>query len=276
MWVMQPGILYFMLSVIFPIASAIEDKIACSKQDSRIATEIVEEVFIPIFEDTSNTVPTSCPLNPARYIYGDNEKHKLQEEPNRWSCQYCGKAFVTQDFLDNHFDNRHGDTILKPPKGVCLGDYCDILRCEVVDVLYSAPETCNQTQLDILKTKCEKTVKQCVPLYLSGMKKYSFINDMRLAVCAYLTCEKYSEKLLQKTSSVKLIIGLFVGVSCFFGAIIFFLLVCTDILIVEPEDSYQYIKKRNKVKDVKIRIPGEDAELRHRHRTTRYDSDSDR
>lgn len=69
------------------------------------------QVFVPIFEDTAMSIPFSCPLSPSRNVYGDNEKHKLWEDTSRWSCQYCGKAFFGQEYLDMHFENRHLETI---------------------------------------------------------------------------------------------------------------------------------------------------------------------
>ncbi|XP_071819579.1 uncharacterized protein [Apostichopus japonicus] len=219
------------------------------------------------------SIPFSCPLSPSRNVYGDNEKHKLWEDTSRWSCQYCGKAFFGQEYLDMHFENRHLETINQPPNGVCLGDLCDILRCEVLDVMYQAKDPCNETHLSTLTSKCEKIMKLCVPPGLSGMKKYSFINDMRLAVCGFLTCDRYDERPIQETSSIMMLFLVLVGISFLFSAGIFLLLIFTDVLVTETIDpNYPDSYAERKDKYVAIRIPREDSELRYRHREDFYDA----
>ena len=55
-------------------------------------------------------MPASCPLAVERDIYADNEANKIQENLSRWVCQYCGKAFFEERFLDVHLDNKHKET----------------------------------------------------------------------------------------------------------------------------------------------------------------------
>ncbi|PIK50049.1 hypothetical protein BSL78_13058 [Apostichopus japonicus] len=158
------------------------------------------------------SIPFSCPLSPSRNVYGDNEKHKLWEDTSRWSCQYCGKAFFGQEYLDMHFENRHLETI-------------------------------NQ-----------KIMKLCVPPGLSGMKKYSFINDMRLAVCGFLTCDRYDERPIQECWNLP---------SSHFHR-------CLVTETIDPNYPDSYAERKDKY--VAIRIPREDSELRYRHREDFYDA----
>jgi hypothetical protein len=43
------------------------------------------------------------------YHFQENNKTKL--EPNRWKCEICGKLFISEKHLDNHFENRHNNSL---------------------------------------------------------------------------------------------------------------------------------------------------------------------
>ena len=77
------------------------------------SSPIYSQELVPIYKDLGIKVPYECPFFKERDRYLDNEDHKERESLNRWSCDYCGKAFIGEIYLDAHFDNRHADTIYK-------------------------------------------------------------------------------------------------------------------------------------------------------------------
>uniref|UniRef100_A0A1B6C3F9 C2H2-type domain-containing protein n=1 Tax=Clastoptera arizonana TaxID=38151 RepID=A0A1B6C3F9_9HEMI len=70
-----------------------------------------------------------------RDIFIPQQNAKLQHRASQWTCGFCGKSFYDEKFLDMHFDNRHKNNINMAEDAVCLADYCDIMRCEVLQTL---------------------------------------------------------------------------------------------------------------------------------------------
>ena len=54
-----------------------------------------------------------CPLRKSRDMYIVQEKQKVFEHNARWSCDVCGKAFYTQDYIDQHMERKHSDLVVK-------------------------------------------------------------------------------------------------------------------------------------------------------------------
>lgn len=77
-------------------------------------------------------LPLECPFHPQRDIFGPQHAAKYQHRPTQWTCGFCGKSFYEEKYLDMHFDNRHRNKINKAEDAICLADYCDIMRCQVL------------------------------------------------------------------------------------------------------------------------------------------------
>lgn len=56
----------------------------------------------------------------------------MKHRPTQWTCGFCGKSFYEERFLDSHFDNRHRGRLNQAEDAICLADYCDIMRCDVL------------------------------------------------------------------------------------------------------------------------------------------------
>lgn len=56
-------------------------------------------------------IPYKCPFFKDRDKYIAQEEHKERESASRWACGYCGKVFIGEIYLDQHFTNRHSDSI---------------------------------------------------------------------------------------------------------------------------------------------------------------------
>ena len=74
------------------------------------------QIIYPVFKKKSLSMPDSCPFIETRDMYNLHETHKTEEAYARWACEFCGKTFYAEQYLDDHLQNRHGDKVLK----VCL------------------------------------------------------------------------------------------------------------------------------------------------------------
>ncbi|XP_022087598.1 uncharacterized protein LOC110977620 [Acanthaster planci] len=169
----------------------------CSRQSSRVARGILEREVYPLLNSGGGALPPSCLLLPARDMYLGQEQRKIMENANRWYCNYCGKAFTSETYLDLHFGNRHSDAVPQEPSAICLADHCDYLRCDVVSgartASYWDKTLCRQSDLDKLRQRCEGVVKSCLPAGLEGTEKRDLRDKLRKAMCSQLTCDRYWE-----------------------------------------------------------------------------------
>ncbi|XP_065080157.1 uncharacterized protein LOC135702997 isoform X1 [Ochlerotatus camptorhynchus] len=107
-------------------------KISCSRDSSRVVRKIVQSKWLPILEKYQVKLPLECPFHPLRDIFGPQQVAKKQNRPSQWTCDLCGKSFFEEKHLDMHFENRHKSNINMAEDAVCLADYCDMMRCEVL------------------------------------------------------------------------------------------------------------------------------------------------
>lgn len=77
-------------------------------------------------------LPLECPFHPLREIFAPQQAAKTQNRRNQWTCNFCGKSFFEEKYLDMHFDARHSMVINSAEDAVCLANYCDIMRCHVL------------------------------------------------------------------------------------------------------------------------------------------------
>ncbi|XP_038207448.1 uncharacterized protein LOC119829122 isoform X1 [Zerene cesonia] len=107
-------------------------KITCSRDNSKIVRKVIQNKWLPVLERFQVKLPLECPFHPARDIFAPQHAAKLQHRSSQWTCAFCGKSFYEERHLDAHFDQRHKTHINKAEDAVCLADYCDIMRCQVL------------------------------------------------------------------------------------------------------------------------------------------------
>ncbi|KAK3913974.1 Voltage-dependent calcium channel type A subunit alpha-1 [Frankliniella fusca] len=107
-------------------------KISCPRDSARIVRKLIQKKWLPVLEKRSVKLGLECPFHPSRDIFGAQQAAKQQHRPSQWACAFCGKSFYTEHHLDQHFDSRHRDSINMAEDAVCLADYCDVMRCEVL------------------------------------------------------------------------------------------------------------------------------------------------
>lgn len=62
---------------------------------------------MPFVERERYKISGSCRLHPDNDLFRDQEQHKIKADVNEWQCGYCKKSFLSEEFLDRHFDSRH-------------------------------------------------------------------------------------------------------------------------------------------------------------------------
>mmetsp|Transcript_37270 Transcript_37270/g.51716 ORF Transcript_37270/g.51716 Transcript_37270/m.51716 type:complete len:218 (+) Transcript_37270:312-965(+) len=114
----------------------------------------------------SGNMTAQCALHKHKDMFREHEEHKYELRRSQWKCNYCGKIFRTEAFLDTHFENRHSDHI---PKGaeVCLADYCDLIHCDHDHPLRVKHEhnffACKPTDVEGKRHLCEAIAQKCFP-----------------------------------------------------------------------------------------------------------------
>ncbi|KAI5737736.1 hypothetical protein M8J76_016308 [Diaphorina citri] len=107
-------------------------KISCPRDSATIVRRVIQKKWLPILDRYHVKLPLECPFHPSRDIFYPQQEAKHQHRPSQWTCGLCGKSFYEEKYLDWHFDNRHRSHVNLAEDAVCLADYCDIMRCEVV------------------------------------------------------------------------------------------------------------------------------------------------
>jgi hypothetical protein len=63
----------------------------------------------PVYKTHNVEMPRSCPFHGERDIYHKHESHKTEEGYGKWACDYCGKMFYAEMYLDKHLSYKHSD-----------------------------------------------------------------------------------------------------------------------------------------------------------------------
>lgn len=92
----------------------------------------MQSKLLPVLDKFNVKLGLECPFHPARDLFAPQQTIKQQDRPSQWTCSLCGKSFYEEKFLDLHFENRHAERINTAEDAVCLSNYCDIMRCDVL------------------------------------------------------------------------------------------------------------------------------------------------
>ncbi|XP_073056384.1 uncharacterized protein [Primulina eburnea] len=97
-----------------------QPEVHCSRERSRAASKIVDEYLMPFVELEKYQLSHKCRLHPSNNIFGDQEEHKIHIDISEWRCGYCKKLFRAENFLDQHFDNRHSNLLNSDLANTCF------------------------------------------------------------------------------------------------------------------------------------------------------------
>ncbi|KAL6584021.1 hypothetical protein OROMI_003310 [Orobanche minor] len=139
-----------------------QSEVHCSRERSRAAWKIIEEYLMPFVEKEKYQLLSHCRLHPSNDIFRDQEEHKIHIDINEWRCGYCNKIFRAENFLDQHFDNRHYN-LLNVSQGKCLADLCGALHCDFVINSQSHKSKCNPAAASRNRHLCEDLADSCFP-----------------------------------------------------------------------------------------------------------------
>ncbi|XP_060601338.1 uncharacterized protein LOC132754696 isoform X2 [Ruditapes philippinarum] len=168
---------------------------SCERDKCRTVRNVIYQELIPHYREVGAKVPYKCPFFKDRDKYIAQEEHKERESASRWSCGYCGKAFIGEIYLDSHFTNRHSGSIYNEPDSVCLSDFCEIFRCDVLmgvaKPTFWDVALCMEDDMADLSQDCMDLMKSCVPEHLNWNASKTLTGALSESVCSYLTCKKY-------------------------------------------------------------------------------------
>ncbi|XP_068211186.1 uncharacterized protein [Palaemon carinicauda] len=124
-------VLVVVLLTLIPRPGPIEPRPPCTRDKAALVRKLVNKRWMPVLEKYGVTLPLECPLHAARDVFSKQEAAKIHTPP-QWTCGFCGKAFYHEAHLDKHLDNRHDEHLNNGEDSICLADFCDVMRCEVL------------------------------------------------------------------------------------------------------------------------------------------------
>lgn len=238
----------------------------CDRARSRLVRRVVYEKIQPAFSKIGADFSHECPFAPARDRYRVQEHHKSVETGAKWTCHFCGKAFISEYYLDMHFDNRHKD-YQEEVNAVCLADACEVFRCDVIGRAiipdYWDIALCLEDDMKSIHRRCSAMVDSCVPSGLTQNETAWLTAITMEELCAYLTCSKYWEIPFQPDNHVN-INGLYVilTVLVLSGLVVYYCVFVTYFYTDTFSDSIAY----DPTPKLKVPIQPYQPDLRHRPR----------
>ncbi|XP_045582554.1 uncharacterized protein [Procambarus clarkii] len=124
-------VLVVLLLTLVPRPGPLESRPPCTRDKAALVRKLINKRWVPVLEKFGVTLPLECPLHAARDVFAQQEAAKVHVPP-QWTCGLCGKSFYHEAHLDRHLDNRHEDYLNNGEDSVCLADFCDVMRCEVL------------------------------------------------------------------------------------------------------------------------------------------------
>lgn len=215
----------------------------CSRPLSRIVRNQLTEHFYSAFESKNQEPHRKCPLHSASDLYRIQEGNKTQEYPAKWVCNFCGKAFFSEYYIDKHFDNKHSDKLVKG-SAVCLADFCDIFRCEVFENQrkdhFWEKKLCREDRLMVRRRRCEALMRSCLPKgNLSVEQELEIYEEIGANTCALLNCKNYWKPPYQEIAVWKIILYAIVSPFFFMGVIVYYYAICDHYYGDYPMDISQ-------------------------------------
>ncbi|XP_052800571.1 uncharacterized protein LOC128231592 [Mya arenaria] len=169
----------------------------CERSKCRTVRNIVQQDLLPHYKAVGTKIPYKCPFFKDRDKFLGNEEHKEKESASRWTCGYCGKAFIGEIYLDQHFDNRHQDNIFQESDSVCLGDFCEVFRCDILEGIARPSfwdiKLCMEEDMQDLQADCFELMDQCIAESLHWNASKTLKGLLSKSVCSFLTCKRYFE-----------------------------------------------------------------------------------
>lgn len=237
----------------------------CSRHKSRIVRQIIQQELLPLYTDSEAAMPPECPLSYTTDEYALQEQQKLEDTSSKWVCQFCGKAFYEEHFLDMHFENRHANYIRQGSNIVCLADLCHIFRCDVVSGR-SVPEywdraLCHEKMLTKHRAECVAMMQTCTPKLADSSRQKEFSVALNRLVCDFLTCDKYWEPKEFEMGPINTMVYIFAVFILVFALMVYYTIAYSHFY---TDDSLLTLIGYNERARPKVLLPPQQQQLRYR------------
>eukprot|EP00873_Tetraselmis_striata_P008594 jgi/Tetstr1/428858/TSEL_018845.t1 len=225
----------------------------CDRRESRLARQVLHEHVTPHLTAAGMELPIACRLHPKHDMYAKHAAHsdlplhllanlslpsrRLSGVAGAWSlrglgnwrCDYCGKLFKAEEYLDKHMDNRHSNMTQGT---VCLAEYVDLLHGHdfhdgLRSLRHQSVHNCTVSVMDKRAMHCQNMFSKCFPLELGDgaarLQDYFVTN-----LCGAHTCDLRRRRALLKSIVQKDRTGAGWGWTLLSGA----LLLCTVLIYI--------------------------------------------
>ncbi|XP_046917841.2 uncharacterized protein LOC124498168 [Dermatophagoides farinae] len=232
----------------------------CSRDRSKIVRDVIYKKLIPIFIRHKTNLSHECPFHPDReflwwpmsYHYDDNVDDDddvddgVHDHHSYWTCPICGVDFHCSERLIFHWDTEHRYSRPYREDFVCLADYCDIFRCDIIikkmlqrrkrflNYLSFGKSSdirigqCDSANMVILQEMCLNVIQQCMISIDMNITTSQTLKSLRKelsdSLCSYLTCEHYHDDLFTDDGTIShkvpIILFTIVGFIMFCGFIL--------------------------------------------------------
>lgn len=109
--------------------------LSCTSESSKLVRDVVQKRFIPVVDRYRVSLPLECPLHPRRdmfwWLQTELEATRTAGEET-WHCPVCGQKFRCENTFVTHWDASHARTIGMTEETVCLDEFCDVFRCDML------------------------------------------------------------------------------------------------------------------------------------------------
>ncbi|CAD7698611.1 unnamed protein product [Ostreobium quekettii] len=185
--------------VLLPVAGAAEEEKGafaapafCDREASRHAREIIRQFLLPELHAREYHFPSRCRLEESRDMYAWQESQKTLGVRGTWKCNFCGKVFRNEHYVDGHLDRRHADQV-RPSADVCLADLCPLLLCDDLanDAIPGdahAVSPCSAFDQQRRQRQCGLLASECFPLD-GGAVSVDLHEYFTQYFCEALTCD---------------------------------------------------------------------------------------
>jgi hypothetical protein len=199
-----------------------EAGLICSGPKSRAARLSLEENLYGEVAREGYELPASCPLAKSNDMLLPLEAHKHSRASDRWKCKLCKRSFSGEEYLDLHLKKKHPE-VWSETGSVCLGDYCDILRCHEYQEkapIGAASTGCTPATLEKRKFECKSVMHKCFPPE-AGEAAHRLNAQFTRSFCDELSCTPTESK-RSKWTKVGNVLWWILAASVGVGLIIFY------------------------------------------------------
>lgn len=160
-----------------------------------VLTELPDEMDGDSDEDDGGgyEFPEGCQLDPELDMQLEHEQNKQMVHSREWKCNYCGKRFKTEAYLDKHMHRKHSSHLNGT---VCLADLCDVFGCDMGPTqgsvgsknLESLRKKCDEKEMKRMAYRCNALIQRCFPPEESDLA-HRLAGVLGKKLCGGFTCE---------------------------------------------------------------------------------------